>query len=140
MTLSALLPFVSVLVGAALTYFLNVYQRRRNSVDDKFLAAEAALSTVRARKDWVAEFEINGTTFSGAESDGFKKKVALEAAELYLHALGDAREAVAKCVPYRESLEAFFDVGAHQFIDLIPKALAEVRLGPQRRRKRQTGA
>lgn len=50
--LDAFLPLVSVLLGAGLTYWLNVRQRRRNAIDDIFAAAIAAVAVAAAGKHY----------------------------------------------------------------------------------------
>jgi hypothetical protein len=47
-------PFVSIVVGAGITYVINVRQRRRNYVEDLMNAAIASVATAEVSVDFLA--------------------------------------------------------------------------------------
>lgn len=47
------MPLLSVLLGAAMTYWLNVRTRRRNHVEDAFNEAIAAVAVADASKSYL---------------------------------------------------------------------------------------
>jgi len=53
---NTLLPLASVLVGAAITYWLNVRSRRRGDVDAAFHSAISAVAVAVASTEFILDF------------------------------------------------------------------------------------
>ena len=126
-----IIPIVAVLVGAGITYWLNVRQRRRNLVDDYFNEAMAAVSVAASRTSYLWRGDKWHPKVSDKEQIEFEKEVHREGTLRYFLAVGVARDAVAKCLPYRPSLSRYLeDSAASYFRDQPETIIAELREGP----------
>lgn len=125
----ALVPFLSVILGAAITYWFNVRQRRRTLVDDRFSDAIAAVSLVISTISYVPHYGKWHEAVSEKERIELEKEVAREATLNHMRALAAARDAVAKCVPYRSTLARFLEEPVLYFQDHAHEIITELRKG-----------
>lgn len=130
--IDALVPLVSVLLGAAITYWLNVRSRRRNLVETYFDQAIAAVALVISTISYVPHYGKWHDAVSEKERIELEKEVAREATLNHMRALGSARDAVAKCVPFRLTLERFLEEPALYFQNHAHEIIAELRKGVSR--------
>jgi hypothetical protein len=130
--LDALVPLASVLIGAAITYWLNVRSRRRNLVENYFDQAVATVALVISTVSYVPHYGKWHEAVSGKERIELEKEVAREATLNHMRALSSARDAVAKCVPYRPTLEPFLEEPVLYFQDHAQEIIAELRKGSSR--------
>lgn len=101
------LPFVSVLLGAWITYALNVRQSRRTKVDDVFHDAIAAVAVAHASHDFIAEL---GPWRGGTQDEAreFTSQLGREGNLNYARAVADARAALARASAYDPRLSRYF--------------------------------
>lgn len=110
------LPFVAVLVGAAITYVLNVRDRRRTKVEDVFHEAISAVAVAQARHD----FATRVGPWLGAqpgEYEAFTSKLGQEGQLAAVRSVADARAAIARASAYDPSLREY--VGFRADFDAI---------------------
>jgi hypothetical protein len=103
----AAVPLVSVLIGALITYWLNVREKRRSKVADIFHEAIAAVAMAVAAHDYITQVP----PWLGCTPDAHKAFTA----ELgragnagYIEAVAQARAAVARASAYDPSLRDFY--------------------------------
>ena len=130
--LDALVPLGSVLLGAAITYWLNVRSRRRTLVESYFDQAVAAVALVISTISYVPHYGKWHEAVSEKERIELEKEVAREATLNHMRALATARDAVAKCVPFRPTLERFLEEPVLYFQDHAQEIIAELRKGTSR--------
>ena len=106
--LNATLPLVSVLLGAGITYWLSVRQRRRSAVEDLFTQAIAAVAAADASPNYVSYVAYSQTTMTSEEHNAFVKELGREAALNHVRKMADARQALAQVIPYRPDLDRFY--------------------------------
>lgn len=100
-----LLPLAGVLLlGALITYALNVRQRRRNRVEDTFSEAIERLAVVVSSMAYVPHYGKWHEAVTEEERVELEKEVARQATLNHMQAIADARDALARCVPYRPEL------------------------------------
>lgn len=131
---SAGLPFVSVLLGAGITYWTNVKQRRRTKVEDIFHEAIAAVAVASASREYWSDVLLPGA--SGQEQEDFNKEVRRVALWDAIKANAQARAAVARASAYDPSLQAFLsgpiaesmtDAHAEEVMRHLRQGVARVR-------------
>lgn len=125
----ALVPFLSVILGAAITYWFGVRQRRRTLVDDRFDDAIAAVAMVISTISYVPHYGKWHPDVSEEERVSLEKEVAREATLNHMQAIAAARDAVAKCVPYKSALARFLDEPVLYFQDHAKEIIYELRKG-----------
>jgi hypothetical protein len=113
MDLQGLVPLVSVLLGAAITYVLNVRSRRRADVDEVFHDAIAAVAVAMASPHYIGQIGWAGST--PEEEADLAASTGREATERYIRAVADARAAVARASAYDESLTEFYRADSATF-------------------------
>jgi hypothetical protein len=128
-------PMLSVLVGATITYLLNVRARTRNRVEDYFDDAVAAVSVVVSTMSYVPGYGKWHEHVTEKERVDFEKEMAREATLNHMRALAAARDAVARCVPYRPSLSLFIREPVLYFQDHADEIIEELRTGAVSRRR-----
>jgi hypothetical protein len=128
----ALIPVLSVLVGAAITYWLNVRTRNRTRTEDIYHDAIAAVAVAAASKNFITQVgRWQGATDD--EYDAFTSRLGQEGNERYIKAVADARSAIARASAYEPGLRQFYaerngsefdDTFADEIIGAIRQALA----------------
>jgi len=124
-----LLPLISTLLGAGITYAVNVRDRRRTYVEDLFNQAIAAVAA--------AESSVNYTAGAGrplhltdAEYSDLQKWMVSEGLKNWVGKCADANEAVARVVPYHPELASALPL--HLDVDRLGRAvelIAELKRG-----------
>lgn len=126
--MAAVVPLVSVLVGAGVTYWLNVRTRRSNRIEDLFNAAICATA--------VADVSLNYPHLSGfgrppgiADQDyrALDEQLNLVGFNNYFTRAGEAREAIARVLPYEPRVKPYYEnaVFAQKQIQEVMDILAE---------------
>lgn len=124
-----LVPLASVLLGAGITYWLNVRQRRRTFVEDRFNEAIAAVSLVVSTISYVPHYGKWHQDVTEGERIELEKEVAREATLNHMRSLSTARDAVARCVPYQPGLGEFLTQPVLYFQDHTTEIIAALRKG-----------
>ena len=93
-----IVPLVAVLLGGAITYLVNVRERRRRRVEDILAQAIGAVATVIATSDFVQRIEWPGA--SPEDREAMNREVARDSIRAWVKAVGDARVAVAHASAY----------------------------------------
>lgn len=128
----ALIPVLSVLAGAAITYWLNVRARNRTRIEDIYHDAIAAVAVAAASQNFITQVgPWRGATTD--EYDAFTSRMGQEGNERYINAVADARSAIARASAYEPGLQRFYartsgsefsDAFADEIIAAIRQALA----------------
>lgn len=101
--LVVLLPFTSVLLGAAITYVFGVRTRRRSKIEEIYHDAIAAVAIAHAAHDFMADFN----PWPGASPDEAREISSLLAREgnlNYARAVAEARASLARASAYDPTL------------------------------------
>ena len=106
--LGAIVPVVSVLVGAGLTYWLNVLARKRTHVEDQFNAAIAAIAVADASKHYLRSV-ARPVGLSEAQYHALLADIAKAAIENHCLRAGEAREALARIMQYDLGVKPFYE-------------------------------
>ena len=104
---SAAIPLVSVLLGGALTYWLNVRARRRSRIEDLFDDAIAAVAVADASKSYLRSVE-KPAALSDNEYRSLLASIARNAVEVHMQRAAEAREAIAKIIQYEPKVRPFY--------------------------------
>lgn len=126
--LNVLAPLVSVLLGAGITYWLNVRARRRNQVGNLFADAMAAAAVAEASKDYLRNVSWAGQ--SPEELSDFQAHLGRAAAENHVRRVAEAREALARVMPYRPELGPFYRTNLSAVYEQTDEIIALLRKGP----------
>lgn len=105
--MSALVPLASVLLGGALTYWLNVRARRRSRVEDLFNEAIAAVAVADASKSYLRQV-AKPAVLSDGEYQSLLSSIARSAVEVHIQRAAEAREVVAKVIQYEPKVRPFY--------------------------------
>jgi hypothetical protein len=127
-----LVPLASVLLGATITYLLNVRTRRRSHVEDRFNDAIAAVSLVISTHSYVPGYGKWHPAVTEDERVELEKEMAREATINHIRAIGVARDAVAQCLPYNPRLRQLLDQPVLYFQDHADEIIAALRRAPDR--------
>lgn len=136
----ALVPVLSVLAGAAITYWLNVRARNRTRIEDIFHEAIAAVAIAAANREFIGQVG----PWRGArddEYDDFTSRMGREGNERYIGAVADARSAIARASAYEPDLRRFYaETAGSEFNDaLADEIIAAIRSAlVQRSRSRRS--
>lgn len=114
--INALVPFLSVILGAAITNWFSIRQRQRTLVDDRLNDAIAAVSLAISTISYVPHYGKWHEAVSEKEPIELEKEVAREATLNHMRALAAARDAVAG-VPYQPVRDRFLDEPVLYFQD-----------------------
>jgi hypothetical protein len=120
--INALVPLASVLVGGALTYWLNVRYRRRGQVEQLFNEAISAVTVADASLHYLsAGFYARPAGMSEDEHREMTVRIERDAIENFARRAGEAREALARVMPYEPAVKPFYVVA-----DAIVKRTDEI--------------
>jgi uncharacterized protein (UPF0333 family) len=131
----ALIPVLSVLAGAAITYWLNVRTRNRTRTEDIYHDAIAAVAVAAASKNFITQVgRWQGATDD--EYDAFTSRMGQEGNERYIKAVANARSAIARASAYEPGLRRFYaETSGSEFDDaLADEIIAAIRQALARRR------
>jgi hypothetical protein len=132
--LNIALPLLSVLFGAAITYWLNVRDRRRNYVENLFNEAIAATAAAEASIDYIAAAG-KPTYMTDVDFQEFNRWLVTEGMKTWATNSVRANEALARVVPYLPELNAHLpfepDSGHRGTNEAIVSLLRQAR--PRRR-------
>lgn len=138
---SIVVPLVSILVGAAITYAVNVADRRHRRVEDVLAEAIGAVSSVIATQVFLQHVDWQGA--SDADRVALDGEVARDSVRAWVKAVADARVAVAHASAYVPELAvrlraspAAFTRDAEETVRLLRAALAAGQGSWWRRRER----
>lgn len=106
--MAAVVPLLSVLLGAAMTYWLNVRTRRRNHIDDAFNEAVAAVAVADASKSYLRRV-AKPAEMSTADYREVLAGMAKTAVENHTKRCGEAREALARVLPYEPAVKQYYE-------------------------------
>src|SRR6266508_3400561 len=95
----ALVPLASVLLGAGLTYWINVRQRRRNYVEDLYAEAIAAVAVADASSKYLKSV-ARPDHMSEDEHRDLLGWIARTTIEDHILRAREARAAIARVIPY----------------------------------------
>ncbi|WP_224148394.1 hypothetical protein, partial [Mycobacterium avium] len=100
-------PVLSVLIGAAITYWLNVRARNRTRIEDIYHDAIAAVAVAAASKEFITQVgPWHGAT--NDDYDRFTSRLGQEGNQRYITAVAEARNAIARASAYEPSLLRFY--------------------------------
>jgi hypothetical protein len=132
--LAAVVPLVSVLLGAGITYGLNVRQRRRTYVDDLFATAIAAVAVADASQYYMpGDSIVRPAHMTETDHQDFLASIARAALETSVKRTAEAREAIARVIPYRPELRAYYQ-DADAVVHSAQEIIDTLREGPGPRR------
>jgi len=106
--LSAIVPVVSVLLGAAITYWLNVRTRRKTFVEDQLNGAIAAVAIADASRHYLRSV-ARPEALSDRQYRELLADIAKAAVENHTKRAGEAREALARVMQYDPKVRAFYE-------------------------------
>ncbi|MCI0688895.1 MAG: hypothetical protein L0Y54_16935 [Sporichthyaceae bacterium] len=106
--IDAVVPLASVLVGAGLTYWLNVHQRHQTAIDNIFAGAIAAVAVAAAAKHYQPRI-LRGDYMTEDEHRAFQAWHERTTLETYIRSTAEARAAVAKAAPYAQQLATYYE-------------------------------
>jgi hypothetical protein len=112
----AIVPLASVLLGAGITYALNVRTRRRDKADDVIHDAIAALAVAVTSHDYISGVG----PWQGATDDehrAFLTELSREANHDYVRAVAAARAAIARASAYEPELRRFASVPPTELVE-----------------------
>lgn len=108
LVLNALVPLGSVLLGAALTYWLNVRSKRRSYVEDLFNQAITAVAVADASRHYLGQLSHPPTELGADEYRQLLAQIARVAIENHFHRTGEAREALGRVLQYEPAIRAYY--------------------------------
>lgn len=103
--LDAVLPVISILIGAGITYYVNVRGRRRTYVEDLFNEAIAAVAVAEASIDYLAGAG-RPKHLTDDEYTDLQKWMVTEGMKNWTLKVAAANEALARVLPYLPELAA----------------------------------
>lgn len=125
----ALLPLLSTFVGAGITYWVNVRSRRRRYVEDLFNQAIAAVAAAEPSQNYIGGVAPwKGATTE--EHEQFLGQLGREASLNHVRKAAEARESIARVVPYRPDLDGFYKEDPHAVYKRAPEIISLLRQGP----------
>jgi hypothetical protein len=107
--MAAVVPLASVLVGAGVTYWLNIRSRRYNRIEDLFNAAIDA--TAVADVSWNYGHLAKGGLIEGLTDEEFQaleKQLVLDGFTNYFKRAAEAREAIARVARYEPRVKPYY--------------------------------
>jgi small neutral amino acid transporter SnatA (MarC family) len=129
--INVIVPLSSVLLGAALTYWLNVRERRRTLVEDQFNAAITAVAIADASQHYIKQF-ARPEHISDDEFAELLTAIARAAVEGATKRAAEAREAIARVIQYAPDMKPFYEDAQviverpDEIIDALRQARARV--------------
>jgi hypothetical protein len=119
------LPLVSVLLGALITYLLNVKARIRGEENDVYRGAISAVAVAIASTDYISQIKWGGST--PEEEADLAKQAGREFTERHLRAVADARAAVARASAYDPTLAEFYRTNTAAVYERGDELMARLR-------------
>lgn len=104
---SSVVPLLSVLIGAALTYWLNVRARQRNYVVDLFNQAITAVATADAGRHYIRDV-AKPRALSEDDHRELLGQIARAAIESHTRYAGEARTALAQVYQYEPAVKPYY--------------------------------
>jgi len=96
---NALLPIVSVFFGAAITYLINVRQRRHSYIEDLFNQAIAAVAAAEISVDYIASVG-RPQHISDSDLEQLQSYMVMEGMKNWATKVSQANDALARVLPY----------------------------------------
>ncbi|HRW40096.1 MAG TPA: hypothetical protein P5193_00985 [Microthrixaceae bacterium] len=124
---SALVPFGSVFVGAAITYWVNVLQRRRTKVEDVLHRAIGEVAKMSASRDFFTGLSPSVAEWSEEQGRALSAELTATALRQYAQAVALARAAVAEASVYFPDLGPLLRLGGAEFADEADRIVAQLR-------------
>jgi hypothetical protein len=122
LVVNGMVPVLSVLLGAGLTYWLNVRQRRRSTVENLFDQAIAAVAVADAAQHYLrADFFVQPVAANDDEMRQLRARIELSAIENAAQRAAEARQALARVLQYAPDIRAYYQVA-----DLVIKVPDEI--------------
>ena len=126
--MAAVVPLASVLLGAGVTYWLNVRSRRSNRIEDLFDAAIGATA--------VADVSLHYAHLSGfgrppgitdQDFQALGEQLVRDGLNNYFKRASEAREAIARVLPYEPRVKPYYQnpIFVNEQIKEIMNILAE---------------
>lgn len=107
--MAAVVPLGSALVGAGVTYWLNVRSRRANRIEDLFDAAISATAVADASLHYP---HISGVGRPAGITDqdylNLDQELIHDGFNNYFKRAGEAREAIARLLPYEPRVKPYY--------------------------------
>jgi hypothetical protein len=130
---STVLPLASTLIGAGITYAINVRVRRRTYQDDLVNSAIAAVAAAEASIDFIAT--VTRPVHMTAEDFGeFERWLVAEGMKTWATKVAQANQALARVLPYKPGLEPLLPFkpdagnrGTHEAIIAVLRATGSSR-------------
>lgn len=134
LVVNAVVPLLSVLLGGALTYWLNVRARRRGQVENLFNQAITAVAVADASRHYLsAAFFKKPESMSDAEYRETTVQIERAAIENLAQRAGEAREALGRVLQYEPAVKPHYQTAdsvvkhADEIIALLAAARDRVR-------------
>jgi hypothetical protein len=136
----AIVPLASVLLGAGLTYWLNVRSRQRTYVEDLFNQAIAAVAVAEASQNYVRHIG-QPEQLSEHDHQEMVREITKAAVENAARKAAEAREALARVLEFEPRVRPYYlDVSAAvQRADEVIAVLTEGRERRARQGRRRGG-
>jgi len=96
---NTLLPIVSVLFGAAITYLINVRQRRHSYIEDLFNQAIAAVAAAEISVDYISSVG-RPEHISDFDLEQLQSYMVMEGMKNWATKVSQANDALARVLPY----------------------------------------
>jgi hypothetical protein len=126
--LSILLPFASTFVGAAITYLINVRQRRLSYEENLLNAAIEAVAAAEISVDFLASAG-RSSHMTDQDFAEFQSWLVIDGMKAWATKVARANEALARVLPYKPELERLLPFqpdashrGAHMAIITVLRA------------------
>jgi hypothetical protein len=128
------LPVMSVLLGAGITYWLNVRTRRRSRVEDVLYDAISAVAVAEASHDYITAIgPWRGATEQ--QHQQFNAELGRIGNSRYVEAVADARASLAKASAYVPELRPYYrDRSRDDVYRHAEEIIAQLRAALDRRR------
>jgi hypothetical protein len=104
--INAILPLVGTLVGAGITYWLNVRTRRHGRIEDLFNRAKEATAAAEVSADYLVDVG-RPPHLSDSEYHDLQAWFVAEGIKNWVSRQDAANLALASVVPYRPEVEGF---------------------------------
>lgn len=101
--LAAVLPLLSTLLGAAITYWINVRQRKQTHLDDLINQAIGAMAAAEASIDYIAAVH-RPIYMNDADFAQFQSWLVTENMKRWATNVAEANIALARVSPYRPGI------------------------------------
>lgn len=141
LVLGGLVPLVSVLLGAGITYWLNIRTRRRSYVEELFNEAMSAVAVADASRTYMRDVP----QLEHVNDKAYKEQlgsIARSAVEYHLRRCSEAQSAMARVLPYEPAIRPLYQ-DPRAVVDRTEEALEVLASGRdrvvgRRRAKRQS--